>query len=310
MTTHQTIRPSDLWLLVLLGFLSAIPYALTKIALTTIPPITMVAARVTLAAVALWLVLFTKNYKWPQRRGIIPRLCIQGCLACAVPYTLLAFGQRSVDSALTAILNSTTPIFVFVISLLWTRHEPLTFNRLFGLVAGLAGVIVVAGVGSLSDLGQAIFGQAAILTATAVSAGSIIHGRKFADVAAEITAAGSLTAAAIVLVPLCFIVEEPLRATPSLASIAALAVNALLATAFGSVVYFRLIRTVGSVGTASAGYLKLAFGVLVGGTLMGEALSWATVGGLLAIVVGVASINLRQPWTSWHLASRFAARAA
>jgi len=306
----KTARPFEFGLLVLLGFLSGIPYALTKISLATIPPITMVAARVLLAALTLWIIVFASKRSLLARRDLVPRLCVQGGLACILPYTLLAFGQRSVDSALAAILNSTTPLFVCLISLMWTRHETLSLGRLLGVSIGLAGVIMIAGASTLSGLGQSAFGQAAIILATVASAASVIHGRRFADVPPEITAAGTLTFAALVLVPLCFIVEAPLQSTPSTASIAALFVNAIVATAFGFVVYFRLIRTIGSMGTASVGYLKLAVGVLIGCTLMGEALTWTAVAGFLAILLGVAAINQGQSSTPSWLASRLATRAA
>lgn len=293
-------------LLILLGILSGIPYALTKVALATIPPITMVAARVSLAAIALWVIVVALRCDWPARRGLIPRLFIQGCLACVFPFTLLAIGQRSVDSALAAILNSTIPLFVCLISLLWAKHETLTFGQLFGVLIGLAGAVMIAGANALSGLGQSTFGQVAIILATVSSAAGIIHGRRFADLAPEITAAGTLTSAALVLVPLCFVVETPLQTAPSAASSAALFVNALVATAFGFVVYFRLIRTIGSIATASAGYLKPAVGVFIGCALLGEALTWAAAGGLLAILLGVAAINRHQSSTPSWLASRLA----
>jgi drug/metabolite transporter (DMT)-like permease len=296
-------------LLILLGVLSGIPYALTKVALATIPPITMVAARVSLAAIALWIIVFALKCDWPARRDLIPRLFVQGCLACVLPFTLLAIGQRSVDSALAAILNSTTPLFVCLISLLWTEHEIMTFGRLFGVSIGLTGAGMIAGTNAFSGLGQSMFGQVAIILATVASAASIIHGRRFADVAPEITAAGTLTSAAVVLVPLCFVVETPLQTVPSAASSAALCVNAIVATAFGFVLYFRLIRTLGSIATASAGYLKPAVGILIGCMLLGEALTWAAAG-LLAIFLGVAAINQHQlSMPSW-LASRLAIRTA
>jgi drug/metabolite transporter (DMT)-like permease len=297
-------------LLILLGVLSGIPYALTKVALATIPPITMVAARVSLAAIALWIIVFALKCDWPARRDLIPRLFVQGCLACVLPFTLLAIGQRSVDSALAAILNSTTPLFVCLISLLWTGHEIMTFGRLFGVSIGLTGTGMIAGTNAFSGLGQSMFGQVAIILATVASAASIIHGRRFADVAPEITAAGTLTSAAVVLVPLCFVVETPLQTVPSAASSVALFVNAIVATAFGFVVYFRLIRTLGSIATASAGYLKPAVGVLVGCTLLGEALTWAAAAGLLAIFLGVAAINQYQSSMPSWLASRLAIRTA
>ena len=280
-------------LLMLLGILLGIPYALTKITLETIPPITMVAARVSLAAIALWILVFALKCKLPKRKGIVPRLFIQGFLACVLPYTLLAFGQRSVDSALSAILNSTTPLFVCLINLMWTRGETLTFGRLLGVSFGFSGCILIAGASALSGLGQSTFGQVMIILATLASAASVIHGRRFADIPPEITAAGALTFAALVLVPLCFVVEAPLQSTPSVVSVAALLVNAIIVTALGFIIYFRLIAMIGSIGTASASYLKPMVGVLVGYAFMGESLTWTGTVGLTAILLGVAAINQR-----------------
>ncbi|MFZ0421247.1 MAG: EamA family transporter [Xanthobacteraceae bacterium] len=310
MLKHGKAAGLEFLLLMLLGVLTGVPYALTKIALATIPPVTMVAARVSLAAIVLWIVVFALRRKLPVRRGLISRLVMQGCLACILPYTLLALGQRSVDSGLTAILNSTTPLFVCLISLIWTRHETLSFSRMFGVSVGLAGVVMIAGATALSGLGRSTFGQTAIILATAASAASVIHGRRFADVPPEITAAGTLTSAALVLVPLCFIVEAPLSSVPSPASIAALLANAIVATALGFVIYFRLIRTIGSMATASVGYLKLAVGVLIGCALMGETITSTAAMGFMAILLGVAAINQGQSSISARLASGFAARTA
>src|SRR5580700_2825980 len=153
----------EIALLLLLGILWGIPYALTKVSLATIPPITGVAARVSLAAIALWIIVFVLKRKMPSRGDFIPRVFVQGFIGCLIPYTFIAFAQQSVDSALAAILNSTTPLFVCLISLVWTRHEALTFGRLFGVSIGLAGVIMIAGASALSGLGQSTFGQAAII---------------------------------------------------------------------------------------------------------------------------------------------------
>jgi drug/metabolite transporter (DMT)-like permease len=287
----KTAGPLEIGLLLLLGLLWGMPYALTKIALTTIPPVTLVAARVLLAAGVLWVIVLFMGCKMPKRRDFVARLFIQGCVACVIPYTLIAFGQQSVDSALAGILNSTTPLFVCLISFVWTRHEPLTVARLFGVTLGLGGVVMIAGATALVGLGREMAGQLAIILATLSSAASAIHGRRFAAVAPEIAAAGTLTSAAVVLVPLSFFMETPLNFAPSAASLAALLANAVVATALGFVVYFHLIRTIGSMGTASVGYLKPAVGVLIGCALMGESLTWTAAGGLIAILIGVAAIN-------------------
>lgn len=306
----RTAGATEFVLLALLGILWGIPYALTKISLSTIPPLTMVAARVSLAAIVLWIVVFVRGCEVPKRTIIAPRLLLQGWLACALPYTLIAFGQHSIDSALAGILNSMTPVFVCLIGFAWSRHEALPPVKLFGVFVGLAGVIMLAGVGALLGIGQSALGQAAILLATMISAVSVIYGRKFADVAPEVTAAGALTAAALTLVPISFLLEQPLQCVPSTASLVALLVNAIIATALGFVVYFRLIRTIGSVGTASVGYLKLAVAVLIGCTLMGETLNWTAIVGLVAILVGVIAINGRELSIQSWFGSRVAPDAA
>jgi len=306
----KTPGKTEFILLLLLGILWGIPYALTKISLTTIPPLTLVAARVSLAAAALWLVVFVLGSPRPKRAAFVPRLFVQGCLSCLLPYTLIAIGQRSVDSALAGILNSTTPLFVFFINLLWTRHEAISLRKLLGVSIGLAGVVLLAGASALLGLGQSVLGQAAIILATMVSAISVIHGRRFDDIAPEITAAGTLTSAAVVLLPLSLLMERPFQSAPSTAAIAALLANAFLATALGFVLYFRLIRTIGSVGTASVGYLKLAVAVLIGCVLMGEPLTWAMMAGLVAIVLGVVAINERKFSVRSWLLFRGASRAS
>lgn len=289
---------TELGLLLLLGGLWGIPYALTKVSLGTIPPITLTAARVLLAAGALWGFAVILRRRLPRWSWILAgHLFIQAGAACIIPYTLLAWGQQSVDSGLSAILNSTTPLFVCLFSVFWLHTEPMTFGRVFGAIVGLAGVVVIVGVSALLELDRQSLGQAAIILATCSSAISVIYGRRFADLEPEVVAAAMLTWAAVVLVPVALLTETPWHIAPSGASLAALALNGVVATAIGFAIYFRLIRTIGSMGTASASYLKPALGVLIGCTLMGEAFTWIVFVGLLAILFGVAAINAKA--TTW-----------
>lgn len=289
----EPVRMPELGLLLLLGVIWGIPYALTKISLETIPPVTLTAARVSLAAIALWIIAVALGRRIPRRWDLTWRLFLQGGVACVIPYTLIAVGQLSVDSGLAAILNSSTPLFVCLIGVSLTHHEAITSRRLFGAVVGLGGVVAIIGAGALGGLERPTIGQLCILLATFSSALSVIHARRFTGVAPEVVAAGMLTGAAIMLVPLSLVLETPWRAAPSAASLAALAGNAIGATAFGFIIYFRLVRTIGSMGTASAGYIKPAVGVLIGSIIFGEALTWTMALGLLAILAGVASINGR-----------------
>jgi drug/metabolite transporter (DMT)-like permease len=289
----KAIAPFELFLLLLLGVLWGMPYALNKITLAAVPPITMVAARVALAAVALWVLAFIIGCKLPNRFGDVARLFVQGLIGSAIPYVLIAIGQRSVDSALASILNSTGPLFICLIGFLGTGRAPLTVQSMFGIMMGLAGVIVITGTGALAGFSHASLGQAAVLGATLSSAFGAIHARRFNTMAPEMVAAVTLTFAALLLLPSALLLESPLRAVPSPSSIVALLVNAFIATALGFVVYFRLIRTLGSLGTTSVGYLRPAVGVLIGSTLLGEQLTLTVVIGLCLILIGVAAINLK-----------------
>jgi drug/metabolite transporter (DMT)-like permease len=294
---HTTPSLLEFTFLLLLGVLWGIPYALTKISLETIPPITLTAARVSIAATALWIVVAVTRRDFRLRLDRVGRLFVQSCVTCVVPYTFIALGQQTVDSALAAILNSTTPLFVYLISVTCTHHEAMTVKRLSGALVGLTGVVLIAGASALSGLGRESAGQVAIMIATLSSAIAVIHGRRFADMPPEAAAAATLTCAAVVLVPFCLAIEQPWHMVPSLRSVAALVVNAVGATAFGFVLYFRLIRTIGSMGTASTGYLKPAVSVLIGCTLLGEPFTWILGIGLFAVLFGVAAINDKMPIT-------------
>ncbi|HEY1980176.1 MAG TPA: DMT family transporter [Xanthobacteraceae bacterium] len=279
--------------MLLLGILWGMPYALNKIALASIPPVTMTAARVALAAAALWILVFTNGCKWPDQRGVAARLFVQGLIGCVAPYTLIAFGQQSVDSALASILNSTGPLFICLIGLVTSRREAPTIRGFFGMIIGLAGVVVITGTGAFTGLRHASLGQLAILLATLSSAFGAIHARRFIAIAPEIVAAGTLTSSAFLLMPLALVVESPLQAAPSALAVAALLTNAIVATALGFVVYFRLIRTIGSFGTTSVGYLRPGVGVLIGCAMLGERITWPISCGLVLILIGVATINLK-----------------
>lgn len=290
----KAIAPVEILLLLLLGILWGMPYALNKIALATIPPITMTAVRVALAAAALWFLVLGNGCKWPDQRGVAGRLFVQGLIGCVVPYTLIAFGQQSVDSALASILNSTGPLFICLIGLVTSGKDAPTIKGFSGIIIGLAGVVVITGTGVFTGLGHVSAGQLAILLATLSSAFGAIHARRFTALAPEIVAAGTLTSSALLLIPLAFVVESPFHTVPSAPAVAALLTNAIVATALGFIVYFRLIRTLGSFGTTSVGYLRPGVGVLIGCAMLGERLTWSISCGLLLILIGVTTINLKS----------------
>ena len=110
-------------------------------------------------------------------------------------------------------------------------------------------------------------------------------------VGATATAAGTMIAAAIVLIPLAVIIDQPWTLSPSPRAIAATLALSIMCTGVALLLYFRLMQTLGSLGVASQAYLRAGVGVMLGIVVLGETLSLTVALGLGAAIGGVALIN-------------------
>jgi drug/metabolite transporter (DMT)-like permease len=212
-------------------------------------------------------------------------------------WTVLAWGQQFVDASLASVLNSTSPIFVFLFTAIVTRHEPLGGRKLLGAFVGLAGVVLIVGIDALRGLGTQVAAQLACLLAAALYGCAAIYGKRFGSLPAVTTAAGTMICATVTLVPLALIVERPFAITPSAAAIAATATLSVFCTGLALLIYFRLVRTIGSMGVASQSYLRAGIGVVLGTIVLGEATAPPVAAGIAAAIFGVALIN----WPSGRL---------
>jgi len=214
-----------------------------------------------------------------------------------IPFTLIAWAERTVDAGLAAILNSTSPIFAFLLTLVLTRHEAVTMRKLFGVVAGLAGTCLIIGVQALHGLGRELLAQLAIVSATVCYAGAAIFGRTFKGLDPIMPAAGSLLCGAAILVPVSLVVDRPWTLAPSAQSVLALLGLAVISTALAFAIYFRLVQTLGSVGTTAQSYLRVPIGVAIGALFLGETPSSTAWAGLVCVIIGVAAMTIpvRKP---------------
>lgn len=282
----------ELALLGLLALLWGSSYLFIKVAVTEIPPVTLIAVRVSIAALLLVAVLSWRRDRLPRDARTWRMLLLQAFLNSIGAWTLLAWGQQYVDSGLTSVLNSTSPIFVFLFTALVTRHEVTSGLKLFGACLGLLGVIMIVGVDALAGLGQQVAGQLAAIASAIMYACAAIYGKRFTHISATATAAGTMVCAAIVLVPISLVLEQPWTLAPSLKAVAAASVLSVLCTACALLIYFRLLKTLGSMGTASQAYLRAGVGVTLGVVFLGEQITPVIGLGLLAAIIGVAAINL------------------
>ena len=292
MTSTRTSLPKELALLLVLSTLWGASYSFTKIGVETIPPLTLIAARTLIAGTILVAIIQWRGLTLPGEAATWRRFLFQACLNSVVPFTLIAWAQQTVDAALATILNSTSPVFTFLLSLLVARHEPVTSLKLFGVAAGVAGICLIVGVQALGGIGQALWSQLAIVAATVCYAGAAIFGKGFKGLDPIMPAAGSMICAAAVLVPASLIADRPWTLSPSMESILALLALSVFSTALAFAIYFRLLQTLGSIGTTAQAYLRVPIGVAIGVMLLGEKLSSTGMIGLLFVIAGVAAMTI------------------
>ncbi|WP_315811595.1 MULTISPECIES: DMT family transporter [unclassified Bradyrhizobium] len=282
----------EIALLVLLSTLWGASYTFIKIGVETIPPLTLIAARTLIAGLLLAAIIRSRGLAWPRDRTIWRRFMIQAGLNSVVPFTLIAWAERTVEAGLATILNATSPIFTFLLTALVTHHEPVTLRKLVGVAAGLAGTCLIVGTEALGGLGRELWAQIAIVAATICYAGAAIMGKSFKGLNPMLPAAGSLLSGALVLIPLALVVDHPWTLAPSLRSVLALAALATVSTAAAMVIYFRLVQTLGSIGATAQSYLRVPIGVAIAVAGLGERLAPSAWIGLACVVLGVIAMTL------------------
>ena len=292
MADTKTSMATDLLLLLTLATLWGASYTLIKVGVETISPVTFIAVRTLVAGLILAAALRLRGLKLPTDRQTWKLFTVQACLNSAVPFTLIAWAEQTTDAGLATILSSTTPIFAFLLTALITRHESVSAAKLFGVAAGIVGICLIVGMEALAGSGENLWAQLAIVAATICYAAAAIFGKNFKGLDPTMPAAGSLIAGAAILIPVSLVVDRPWTLTPSTDSMLALLALAVFSTALAFVIYFRLVQTLGSVGTTAQAYLRVPIGVGIGVVFLGETLASTAWLGLACVVTGVIAMTL------------------
>ena len=292
--TAPRMGATEWLLLIALSLLWGGSFVFVKVAVAELPPLTVVLIRVGLAALALLAVVRALGLRMPTSASAWGALAVMGALNNVVPFSLICWGQTQITSGLAAILNATTPLFSVVLAHLLTRDERMTPGRLAGVALGIGGVAVMVGPAVLGGLEIAVLAQVAILGAALSYACAGIHGRRFKGQPPLVTAAGQVTASALMMLPLALIVDRPwLGALPGPAVWGALAALALLGTAAAYVLYFRILATAGATNVMLVTLLVPVSALLLGFLLLGEAVEARQLAGMALIGLGLAVIDGR-----------------
>jgi drug/metabolite transporter (DMT)-like permease len=268
----------------------------TGVALSALPPLTLVVLRVGIAALILNLILPFAGVRRPRGRAVWQAFLGMGLLNNVVPFCLIVWGQTHIASGLAAILNSTTPLFTVVAAHWLTSDERMTGNRLVGALIGLGGVAVMIGAGAMAEAGGDLPAQLAVLGAALSYALAGIFGRRFGrmGVAPLATATGQVTASTLLLLPAALVIDQPWTlAWPSRPVWGAVFGIATLSTALAYLLYFRLLASAGATNLLLVTFLIPVSAILLGALVLDEHLEPRHFLGMTLIGCGLVAIDGR-----------------
>ena len=266
------------------------------VAVRHVPPLTYVWLRVTIAAVALWLFLKFKRQPLDLPRSAWASIFLLALLNNALPFALFGWGQTHIASGLASILNATTPIWGVVVAHFLTNDERMTPRKIAGVLLGFGGVATMIGPALLSNIGSSGLAEIACVTASLSYALAAVWARRFRrqGISPLSVTTGQLTAGAAMMLPVAMLVDHPwAHPFPPLSAWGAIIALALFCTAFGYVLYFRLIETSGATNALLVTLLVPPVAILLGGTFLGEGLAPQDFIGLALIALGLAAIDGR-----------------
>ena len=276
-------------LLVLLAAIWGASYLFIKVAVEDVEPAPMMATRALLAALLLagYLVVSLGGRRAAAEVAASWRpALVLGTINAAIPFWLVAWGEKHVDSSVAGIAQSTVPIFTFLLALRFLPHEHVGPLRIAGVALGFLGVAVLAGFDPRGGW-MAVAGTLAVVLSSLSYASSGVYGQlRVQTVAGPVLATGSMLAGGLLLLPLAlFQLPTEMPDAEAIASILALTI---LGTAFAQLILFRMLRLYGSRRLSLVTYLMPGFAVLYGALLLDEPVGAAALGGLALILAGVA----------------------
>ncbi len=294
MVTQQSISSRAWGELALLSLIWGASFLSIRIALDEIGPLTSVAHRTGWAMLALWVVVVIGRYDVPKAPRAWFAFFVMGLLNNAIPFSLMAWGQLHIETGLTSILNAATAIFGVILAALVFADERLTTRRLIGVVLGFLGVSTAIGLEAFQTFDLRSLGQLAVIAGTISYASASVWARKtLGGIAPQVAAAGMLTGASIITIPLAIMVEGPIQFDLEPTTWAAIGYYALVATAFAYLLYYRVLAMVGSGNLMLCTLLLAPFAIVLGALFRDENLSLNAYAGFAVLALGLLILDGR-----------------
>ncbi len=277
--------------LLLLSFIWGWSFLFIKVAVAGMTPVTVAWARVSLGAAVLLGVLRARGIALPRHGRLWGQFAVVGLVGSALPFTMLAWGEERITSALTSVLNASTPLFTAVLAAAMLRDR-LRWVQIGGLLIGVGGVGVAAGLGRGDLAGSSLGGSvAAVLAGLCYGFSFTWSKRHLMGVVPLVAATGQLLTATIMLTPFAVVTSAAHGVVLTPGRALAVLLLGVVGSGIAYVLNFGIIADLGATRASLVTYLIPVVAVAVGVLVLGEPFQLRVLAGGALIVAGIALVN-------------------
>ncbi len=283
------MKPADTAMLIVLSVIWGSAFLMIGVTVDEVPPLTIVAGRLVLAALMLTSIALLAGRGLPPRSmwGVLLAMAV---LNNAVPFTLITWAQQHIASSLAATLNATMPLFTFVMAIGIGSERPTT-DKTVGLLVGFVGAAVVMGP-DLGDLtSSSALGDLAVIGASAAYAASAIVAREKARGDPWVLSSGQMITGALIMTPLALVFDGVPDSSISTGAALGWAGLGVFSSGFAYIIYFTLVQRISATSVALVGYLIPIVATVLGWAVLDEALGINLFAGMALIIVGIMAVN-------------------
>ena len=276
----------DYLLLILLALIWASAFFNIKIATYSFGPVTIAFLRVFFGAIPVLLLCYYKDIKIEAFSKDWHWVAMIGFINLVAPFFLIAYGVKSVQSNLAAILMSTTTLSSTVLGHFYTKNEKFNLKRTIGVLIGFSGIVYLFSDNLLIDENNFISALLILLGATCYVIGGVLT-LKISKKKNENVTGSILIWAVIILIPLVSLIEQPWNVTPRLDSTISVIYLGLVSTGIAWLLRFRILVNNGLIFQSQVSYLIPIFGTILSYIFLKELITTKVLVSLIAVCVGI-----------------------